>query len=83
MMYTKVIAAVGLCLALGSAPVFAQTPQPDVRTPVQGDPGPVRTHTRVKQTHARAEAIAKSDKQAPGTENGNQPARAAAGGGGG
>lgn len=87
MMYSKVALALGLALVFASpiafAPDAAAQAAPDVRNPVLGDPGPVKPRTRVKQTPARAAAIAKSDKQGPGTENGNQPARAAAGGGGG
>ena len=65
---------------LGGGVALAQAPAsgPAVtRNSVQGDPG-VKP---VPRRRPNAKALARSDKQAPGTENGNQPDRASAGGG--
>ncbi len=77
-MSVKYLLAAVLALGLAPGAAFAQTEgHTVVRNPVLG--------ARVK--HARrvrpsAEAEAQADKQPQGTENGNQPDRAAAGGGG-
>ena len=85
----KTVLAAGLALALGAGAASAQTAAPQTngpqttRNPVMGDPGTRTTApaSRAARARVRAAAIAKSDKQQPGTENGNQPDRAAAGGG--
>ncbi len=81
-MVFRTVLSAALVLGLGAGAAVAQTAPEAVRNPVLGDPGPVHT-PRVKQTSRRAHAIARSDKQPPGTTNGNQPDRAAAGGTGG
>ena len=43
-----------------------------------GHPGHSNQGAKLGSASARAATIAKSDKQPPGTENGNQPDRAAA-----
>lgn len=72
-MLLKCTLAIGLILS----PAFAFAQSTPTRNPVQGDPvvKPVKPH------RGRAATIARSDKQPPGTENGNQPDRALAGGG--
>ena len=79
-MSLKHILTIGLVLGLSPLAVSAQpatTADAPVRSPVQGDPVVKPTvHHRT-----RAAAMARADKQPPGTENGNQPDRAAAGGG--
>jgi hypothetical protein len=88
-MWTKYLLCAGLLLGLQTGAAFAQapasgdatTPTPTTRNPVLGDAGTPTPRHRVRNTHKRAAAIAKSDKQPPGVENGNQPDRAAAGGG--
>ena len=84
-MLIRSVLALGLLCSVGAGVAVAQTTAPETidRSPVQGDPGAAPVHGRHKQTHARAAAIAKSDRQHPGTTNGNQPDRASAGGGGG
>ena len=83
-MSSKIVFSAALVLCLGTGAAIAQTAPPSTtevsRNPVLGDPGTTHAH-RVKQTTRRAKAIAHSDKQPAGTENGNQPDRAAAGGG--
>ena len=85
-MVFKTVLSAALVLGLGTGAAIAQT-APDsttdvTRNPVLGDPG-TRHAPRVKQTTSRAKAIARSDKQPPGTTNGNQPDRAATGAGAG
>ena len=78
-MSMKVLLAAGLALALAPGLAAAQTSGPaTTRNPVLGDPGTKTT----KRVRPNAAAMARADKQPPGTENGNQPDRAAAGGGG-
>ena len=72
--------AVAALLAAGAA--HAQTapspgPAATARNPILGDPGTKPPSPR----RPNAKALARADKQAPDTENGNQPDRAAAGGG--
>ena len=80
-MSVKLLWATALAFSLSSGLAFAQTGADQVtRNPVTGD----RVHKvqpRTGNASRRAANIARSDKQAPGTENGNQPDRAAAGGG--
>ena len=84
--------ALGIVPSLTMAQTATTTPPtttpatPLVRSPNQGDPvaqptppRPRRTTTRAATT--RAANSARTDRQAPGTENGNQPDRAMAGGG--
>ncbi len=64
--------------ALAQAPASGQASTPAAtRNPITGDPGTKPVPPR----KPNAKALARADKQAPGTENGNQPDRAAAGGG--
>ncbi len=67
--------------ALAQAPTSSPVGTPNdpavTRNSVQGDPGA----KPVARRRPNAKALARSDKQAPGTENGNQPDRASAGGG--
>lgn len=77
-MRVKLLLATVLALGLGSGLASAQTSgYPATRNPMLGD----KVH-RTSKAKPSAEAEAKADKQPPGTENGNQPDRAAAGGGG-
>ncbi len=77
-MFVRLMLAGVLALGLGSAAATAQTSDtPITRDPVLGTKG---RHVRKPKPSAAAEA--KADKQPSGTENGNQPDRAAAGGGG-
>jgi hypothetical protein len=76
-MRVKFLLATGLVLGLSSGLAAAQTSgTPATRNPVLGDPGTTKSTARPS-----AAAAAKADKQPSGTENGNQPDRAAAGGG--
>ncbi|MGI4942470.1 MAG: hypothetical protein ACRYHQ_18210 [Janthinobacterium lividum] len=74
-MSVKFLLAAALTLSVGSGVAFAQTSAP-TRNPVLGDKG-----SQPSTARPSAKAVAKADKQPPGTENGNQPDRAAAGGG--
>lgn len=76
-MSVKFLLAAALGLGLASGPAVAQTAAQTVtRDPVLG------TKTRhVARAKPSAAAVARGDKQPLGTENGNQPDRAAAGGG--
>ena len=77
-MFAKFILATGLMLGLSSGLASAQTAGPaTTRNPVLGDPG-----TKPSSARPSAAAVSRADKQPPGTQNGNQPDRAAAGGGG-
>ena len=82
-MSVKWLLAISLLGSLAGPPVHAQsTPTAtdavgSPRNPNLGDPG-----AKPKRPRRSAAAIARSDKQPPGTENGNQPDRASAGGGG-
>ena len=77
-MSVKFLLATGLALGLSSGLACAQTAGHTVtRDPILGTKG-----KHVAKARPSAEAVAKADKQPPGTENGNQPDRAAAGGGG-
>ncbi len=72
-----------LCSLMGGAAYAQSNPgapavTSDTRNPMLGDPG-VKPAPRTKP---KAAALARADKQPPGTENGNQPDRASAGGGG-
>ena len=86
-MHIRTAFAAALLVGMVAGPVFAQSAagagDTGDRSPTQGDPGASPQQHRVKQTRARAVAIAKRDKQPAGTTNGNQPDRASAGGGGG
>ncbi len=75
MMSVLRILLAGLLLSAGSATVMAQTAP--ARSPVSGDP----VAQVAKPKASNASRAARADKQPPGTENGNQPDRAAAGGG--
>ena len=72
-MLSKYVLAVGLILS----PVLALAQPAPTRNSVQGDP----VVKPVKPQRSRAATAARADKQAAGTENGNQPDRAQAGGG--
>ena len=80
-MPVKLLWATALVFSLSGGLAVAQTGADQVtRNPVTGD----RVHKaqpRPSSASRRAANIARSDKQAPGTENGNQPDRASAGGG--
>ncbi len=77
-MSVKLLLATVLALGCSLGLACAQTAGHAVtRDPVLGTRG--RHAPKVRPS---AEAEAKADKQPPGTENGNQPDRAAAGGGG-
>ena len=82
-MSVKILLAATLALGLGSGLASAQTAGTQTtghrttRDPILG--------TKVRhapKARSSAESEADADKQPPGTENGNQPDRAAAGGGG-
>ncbi len=76
-MRIKPLFAIGLLVGLGSGLAVAQTSAPEpTRNPVLGDPG-----TKNPSARPSAAAESKADKQPRGTEDGNQPDRAAAGGG--
>lgn len=80
-MSVKLLWATALVFSLSSGLAFAQiSGDQTTRSPVMGDPVH-KGQTRVSRASRRAANIARSDKQAPGTENGNQPDRASAGGG--
>jgi hypothetical protein len=80
-MSVKLLRATALIFGLSSSLAFAQTSGGQTtRNPVLGDPVH-KPQNRTSRAANRAANIAKSDKQPPGTENGNQPDRAAAGGG--
>ena len=87
-MPVKTLLAAMLVLGLGSELASAQTAAP--QTPTPQTPGHRATRdpilgTKVRhapKTRTSAQSEAAADKQPPGTENGNQPDRAAAGGGG-
>lgn len=77
-MSTRLALTTGLFIGMSAGLALAQTaPSNTSRNPVQGDPGLHSTSS----ASTRAAEEAKADKQPPGTENGNQPDRAAAGGG--
>jgi hypothetical protein len=78
-MTTTKLTLIALMLTIGAGSAMAQTsPSPSpLRSPVSGDPV-LHSAKRPTTTAARA---AQADKQPPGTENGNQPDRAQAGGG--
>ena len=76
-MSIKFLLAAALALGVGSGAALAQTSGPaTTRSPALGDKG-----NQPSTARPSAKALAKADKQPPGTENGNQPDRAAAGGG--
>ena len=72
-MLLKYALAVGLVLS----PLLALAQPASTRNSVQGDP----VVKPIKPQRNRAAAAARADKQPSGTENGNQPDRAQAGGG--
>ena len=74
--------AAALALGLASGAASAQTAAPAAGTQVVRDPILGTRGKHVRKARPSAEALAKADRQPPGTENGNQPDRAAAGGGG-
>ncbi len=81
-MSVKLLWATALAFSLSSGLAFAQTSgDQTTRSPVTGD-AVHKSQSRTSRASRRAANVARSDKQAPGTENGNQPDRAAAGGGG-
>ncbi len=83
-MMSKTVLALTLLSCIATGPVFAQpiqqstsvTAETGVRKPIYGDPG-----VRRFNPHWTARQWARADRQGPGTENGNQPDRAEAGGG--
>lgn len=75
------ILATALIAALGATPASAQTTTAP-RNPVLGDPGPAPVHRDTRSASQRARDAVRSDRQGPGTTNGNQPDRAAAAAGG-
>ena len=80
-MPVKLLWATVLIFSLSSGLAFAQiSGDQTTRSPVAGDPVH-KTQSRAGRASRRAANIARSDKQAPGPENGNQPDRASAGGG--
>jgi hypothetical protein len=80
-MSVKLLWATALVFGLSSGLAFAQiSGDQTTRSPVTGDPVQ-KTKKTMSRASRRAANIARSDKQAPGTENGNQPDRASAGGG--
>ena len=77
----KLLWATALVFSLSSGLAFAQiSGDQTTRSPITGD-AVHKSQSRTSRASRRAAAIARSDKQAPGTENGNQPDRASAGGG--
>ena len=84
-MTLRIILTMAMLIGVGAAPALAAplqqslevTQEPGVRSPIDGDPG-----VRSFNPHWTARQWARADRQGPGTENGNQPDRAAAGGGG-
>ena len=91
-MLAKFVLSLALLASIGIGSAHAQsttspvTP-PDTaapaRNPVQGDPAPIPDAVRTPDSSTRAAGAAEADKQPAGTENSNQPDRAAAGAGGG
>ena len=80
-MSVKLLWATALVFSLSGGLAFAQISGDQTsRSPVMGDPVH-KAQPKLSSASRRAANIARSDKQAPGTENGNQPDRAAAGGG--
>ncbi len=79
-MPVKLLWATALAFVLSSGLAFAQNGDQTARSPVTGD-SVRKTQNSMSRASRRAANIARSDKQAPGTENGNQPDRASAGGG--
>ena len=80
-MPVKLLWATALALGLSSGLAFAQSSgDQSARSPVMGD-AVHKAQPRTSRASRRAANIARSDKQAPSTENGNQPDRASAGGG--
>ena len=80
-MSVKLLWAMALVFGLSGGLALAQTSgDQTTRSPVMGD-SVHKAQPRASRASRRAANIARSDKQAPGTENGNQPDRAAAGGG--
>lgn len=90
----KAMLAVGLLSSVCAGAAFGQTssgPTPAMpstttttppRNPNLGRPGSsAQPAPHRESASARAAAAARGDKQPPGTQNGNQPDRAAAGGG--
>ena len=73
-------AGMSLAQTATSGPSGAPTPSTGARNPVQGDPG-VRTVRPPRRRRPNARTLSREDKQAPGTENGNEPDRASAAGG--
>lgn len=80
----------GLCIGSANAQTGSDSTGPSAvgssltRNPALGDPI-ARSKRRARRSHnetVRAHNEAVQDKQGPGTENGNQPDRASAGGGG-
>ena len=81
-MSVKLLWAAALVFSLSGGLALAQTAgDQTARSPVTGD-AVHKSQSRIGRASRRAANIARSDKQAPGTENGNQPDRASAGGGG-
>ena len=79
-MSVKLLWAVTLVFGLSSGLAFAQSGDQTTRSPITGD-SVHKAQNRTRSASRRAANLARSDKQAPGTENGNQPDRASAGGG--
>ena len=79
-MSVKLLWATALVFGLSSGLALAQTSGDQARSPVTGD-SVQKGKDKTSRASRRAANIARSDKQAPGTENGNQPDRASAGGG--
>lgn len=79
-MSVKLLWATALVFGLSSGLAFAQTSGDQTRSPVTGD-SVQKGKDKMSRASRRAAASARSDKQAPGTQNGNQPDRASAGGG--
>ena len=78
-MPAKFLLAATMALGLGAGMASAQTSERhDMSNPIQGEKVERERPMRVEPN---AEAEAKADKQPSGTENGNQPDRAGAGGG--
>lgn len=81
---TKMTIAAAILSVVCAGAAVAQTttgsvtvPTTTTRSPILGDPAPSKTPGTMT-----AQDLARADKQAPSSTNGNQPDRASAGGGG-
>ncbi len=70
-------------ISVGLSPMVAAAQAPPARSAIEGDPvAKPQPPSRTQRATQRAAKLSRADKQPAGTENGNQPDRASAGGGG-